>query len=33
MNQVPLEDQKNIYFCGVTAPGTIKIIEEKEKKA
>ena len=33
MRQGPLEGPKNIYFRGVTAPGTLKIIEEKEKKA
>jgi len=33
MRQVPLEDPGNIYFRGMTAPGTLKIIDEKEKKA
>jgi hypothetical protein len=33
MKQVPLENPGNIYFCGVTALGTLKIIEEKKKKA
>jgi len=33
MIQVPLEDPQNIYFRVVTGPGTLKIIEEKEKKA